>query len=136
MAEPFRHASRRSQCRSACSPGEGAELRQGAPVLRGVWASTRPEAGVNIWLMMGQRFEATQVENLGRGECVELLMRISSDRGSADRVGNSEDRACCACSGPELALGRSLRHRSNSVRLQRHFPRLPDVLASKGLMNG
>jgi hypothetical protein len=35
-----------------------------------------------IWLWMGARFEKTQIENMGRGECVERLMTIRGDRGS------------------------------------------------------
>jgi hypothetical protein len=31
--------------------------------------------------MMGQRYEATQILNMGRGECVEQLMIIVGDRG-------------------------------------------------------
>jgi hypothetical protein len=38
---------------------------------------------LTVWLIMAQRFEATQVDYLGRGECVELLMRISGDRGGS-----------------------------------------------------
>ena len=36
-----------------------------------------------IWLMRGEVFEETRVENLGRGECVELSMQIGGDRGKA-----------------------------------------------------
>ena len=53
---------------------------------QGTWKS----AGLNamepftltIWLWMGARFEQTQIENMGRGECVERLMTIRGDRGS------------------------------------------------------
>jgi hypothetical protein len=34
-----------------------------------------------IVCMMGGRFEETRVENLGRGECVELKLTIEGDRG-------------------------------------------------------
>ena len=33
-----------------------------------------------VWLMMGQLSEATRIENLTRGECVELLLTIEGDR--------------------------------------------------------
>ena len=33
-----------------------------------------------IWLVMGQRFEETRIENLGRGECVEQAIAIEADR--------------------------------------------------------
>jgi hypothetical protein len=45
-------------------------------------------------------------------------------RRRADRVGNSEDRACCACSGPELARGRpwsAARHRGSLLGDDRHL---------------
>src|SRR5262245_29404147 len=41
--------------------------------------------------MMGSHFEATQVENLGRSECLELLMRIGGDHGHKRANGQYTD---------------------------------------------
>jgi hypothetical protein len=35
---------------------------------------------LTIWLMMGQRYEATRIENMGRGECIDRLLKIQGDR--------------------------------------------------------
>ena len=48
-----------------------------------------------IWLWMGARFEESRIENLGRGECFERLLKISGDRGSRDDRGRSNDKARC-----------------------------------------
>jgi hypothetical protein len=38
---------------------------------------------LTIWLWMGARFEATQIENMGRGECIDRLLTIQTDRALA-----------------------------------------------------
>jgi hypothetical protein len=41
-----------------------------------------------VWLWMGQRFEETRMEGLGRDECFELLLAIGGDR--AHKKGRAE----------------------------------------------
>jgi hypothetical protein len=52
---------------------------------------------LTIWLWMGARFEQTQIENLGRGECVERLMTIRGDRPRA--IAPEPTDASCLKSG-------------------------------------
>jgi hypothetical protein len=46
---------------------------------------------LSIWLMMGARFEQTQILNMGRSECIDRLLTIQGDR----------DLAKCQCIGAE-----------------------------------
>ena len=55
-----------------------------------------------VWIMMGMRFEETRIENLGRGECVEMLSTIQGDRGGPRVKGQ-----CIGAGGYSLPMDRS-----------------------------
>jgi hypothetical protein len=50
---------------------------------------------LTVWLMMGPRYEETQILNLNRGDCVERLLTIQADRGGQRVKGH-----CIGTRGP------------------------------------
>jgi hypothetical protein len=54
-----------------------------------------------VWLWMGQRFEQTQIENMGGGDCVERKVAIE-----ADRAFNKAKGQCIDAGGYVLPMDR------------------------------